>query len=199
MDTQLVPIQPSPAPAADFPLAESALVKALGVARRFVREKRAELTEGTDFALVIRHGAREIHWSRAGEARLRALLGLPPCPDPVSAEKAPPAPATTQAGPLPVLTEAAPAENAPAELTVARGPWPGRPTLLSCFGPGGSAHDRSTWVTVRVARSEHFVPGMRLRAEPEPARGHGVWRYLGPPAGQPGHPGVRYPRARGRW
>jgi hypothetical protein len=172
-----------------FPTPEPDLIKTLALPRTLLREKRRLLVQDVDWALITARGGREIRWSDAGCARLRALLGMSMGADTPGGEKTPPpascaAPAGAEKG---------------RELEVARHPWPGRPQIISCVGPGGSRQDSRTWVQVKVANSSTFVPGMRLRAEPAETWGPGIWRFLGPPEGQPGYPAVRYPRSVGRW
>lgn len=182
-----------------FPIPEVELVKLLALPRSLIGEKRRRLTQGTDWLLVTARGGREIRWTEAGFARLRALLEPPTGEETPAAEKTPPPASGVQGAAITTAPELPAAAEKGRELEVARHPWPGRPQIISCVGPGGSRQDSRTWVQVKVANSSTFVPGMRLRAEPAETWGPGIWRFLGPPEGQPGYPAVRYPRSVGRW
>lgn len=190
---------PTAIPATQFPTPEADLLKGLSLPRTLIREKRRLLVQDVDWALITARGGREIRWSDAGCARLRALLEIPTGADTPGGEKTPAPASCASPATIPSAAQSPATAEKGRELEVARRPWPGRPQIISCVGPGGSRQDPRTWVQVKVANSSTFVPGMRLRAEPAETWGPGIWRFLGPPEGQPGYPAVRYPRSVGRW
>jgi len=158
-----------------FTVREDDLMRSLGLSRSAMREKRAALVRGVDWETSGPSGA--VLWSGAVAEKARAEVGGP-------ASEENPASKAEQAAPGPVL------------LTVAHGPY-ANTRFIDCFGKGGSATDRTTWVRVAVKSSAHFLPRMELLAEP--VAGSATWRFLGSPKGQPGHGRISYPRARGKW
>lgn len=162
----------------EFPHFEADVVRTLNVPRSVLRTLRRQLSEGTDWARKKNRGASEIAWSENGLSALRTLVLAGNAPSEAPAHAAGPAEKRPDAELLEVVACVHPAQ-----------PW-----ALPCIGPGAS-RDRAHWVFVRVAHGEHFVPGMKIRAE----RGaYGAWRYLGHPDDAAGTR-ARYPRGRGIW
>ena len=150
-------------------------MRELGLPRSAMREKRAALVRNVDWATAVNTGC--VLWTAAAAEKARVEVGAPAADENTASE-------ALEAAPGPVL------------LTVAHGPY-SNTRFIDCFGKGGSAGDRTTWVRVAVKSSAHFLPRMELLAEP--VAGSSTWRFLGAPEGKPGHGRISYPRARGKW